>query len=90
MSASQFDGFGFDFEHVEPAMSDGIVQYVLEMKAAFPELYLLFYVGVFPGKVGWLYGARVFWGRFTLEDCNSLHLLLHSRMRLIGSHRLPA
>eukprot|EP01052_Picozoa_sp_SAG31_P001972 SAG31_NODE_66_length_28567_cov_30.222698_13_plen_359_part_00 len=35
-------------------MFDGIVQYVLELKTAFPELFLAFYVGVFPGKVGWL------------------------------------
>ena len=52
--ASPFDGFGFDFEHVTPPMRDGIVQYVLELHTAFPQLYLAFYVGVFPGKVGWL------------------------------------
>jgi hypothetical protein len=52
--ASPFDGFGFDFEHVTPTMFDGIVQYVLELKAAYPQLFLSFYVGVFPGKVGWL------------------------------------
>ena len=54
MKASQFDGFGFDFEHVKPAMRAGIVQYVLELKQEFPELFLTFYVGVFPNKVGWL------------------------------------
>eukprot|EP01043_Picozoa_sp_COSAG02_P026645 COSAG02_NODE_1541_length_12013_cov_16.409182_8_plen_298_part_00 len=54
LMASSFDGFGFDFEHVKPEMFDGIVQYVQELKAAYPQLFLTFYVGVFPGKVGWL------------------------------------
>ena len=52
--SATYDGFSFDFEHMEPAELPNVVKYTNELRMAFPELYMMFYVGAVPGPPGWL------------------------------------
>jgi hypothetical protein len=53
-TSTLYAGFSFDFEHMLPAELPNVVLYVNELHAAFPNLFLMFYVGAVPGPPGWL------------------------------------
>ena len=50
---ANLDGFGFDFEHINSTQMPQVVQYILELRQAYPDGFLTFYTNGYPSSWGW-------------------------------------